>query len=163
MSSVIAAEHPKFLKDEVKRTIIPMHISSLAVTMLTSVTWQMPPSYKTLYFLREDRVSSELCHVVFRINSDSTEYHLRGFPSATPWARSHPKHNSDFRAPKGKKKKEENKEPGPLSFIASVVANSDALPQGSCIITLSFILTSNGLIWVLYLTFLYLSKSTVFM
>ena len=138
-----------------------MQIHSLAVTMLTSVNWQMPPSYKTCYFLREDQVSLELCHIVFGINSDSREYHLRGFSSATRWARSSLKHNSDFRAPK--RKKEENKDPGPLSFIASVVASSDALPQGSCIITLSFILTSNGLIWVLYLTFLYLSKSMVFM
>jgi len=123
-----------------------MRIGSLAVTVLTSVNWQMPPSYKTCYFLREDQESPELCHIVFRINSDSGEYNLRGFPSAKPWARSSPKHNHDFRAPKGKKG--ESKDPGPLSSIASVVASSDVLPQGSCVITLSFILTSNGFIRV---------------
>ena len=124
-----------------------MQISSLAITMLTSVNWQMLASYKACYFLREDQVSSELWHIVFRINSDSSEYHLKEFPSAAPWARSGPEHNGDFSAPKGKK--EENKNPGSLRFVASVIASSDALPQGSCIITLSFILTSNGLIWVL--------------
>lgn len=54
---------------------------------------------------------------------------------------------------KRKNKKGENKDLGSLSFIAFLIASSDVLPQGSCTVTLSFILTSNGLIWVLYLTF----------
>lgn len=99
----------------------------------------------------------------FRINSGSSKYHLKECPSSTPCTRSSPKHNSDFMAPKWKY--DENKNSGPLSFTASdvLIPSSDLLPQGSSIITLSFILTSNVLIWVLYLTFLYLSKSMVFM
>lgn len=59
------------------------------------------------------------------------------------WQDFHPQHSGQGVVPKitvlevskRKNKKGENKDLGLLSFIASLIAGSDVLPQGSCVIT----------------------------